>query len=100
MPLCIFIFYQLCPFNFFDNINFIKTNGLHDFSFTGLEKLSSLKNLEILDLNSNSIENGIFPSLDALTSLRALNLGHNGLEGCFPVLGMPFVLPTLLILLQ
>ncbi|XP_071734182.1 uncharacterized protein [Rutidosis leptorrhynchoides] len=54
---------------------------------TGLEKLSSLKNIEILDLGGNSITNGIFPSLGALTSLKTLDLGYNELEGKFPAYG-------------
>ncbi|KAJ0794608.1 putative leucine-rich repeat-containing, plant-type, leucine-rich repeat domain superfamily [Helianthus annuus] len=51
---------------------------------TGLERLSSLKKLERLDLSSNSIENGVFPSLSALTSLKVLDLSDNSLGGNFP----------------
>ncbi|KAI3684316.1 hypothetical protein L6452_33538 [Arctium lappa] len=55
---------------------------------TGLDRLSGLEKLEILDLSSNSIENGAFSSLGVLTSLRVLNLGYNHLEGYFPALAL------------
>ncbi|KAJ9560523.1 hypothetical protein OSB04_005683 [Centaurea solstitialis] len=60
---------------------------------TGLERLSSLKNLQTLDLSWNHITNVTFPSLGALTSLKVLNLDSNELEGYFPALGMCLVLP-------
>ncbi|KAF5808209.1 putative endo-polygalacturonase [Helianthus annuus] len=40
----------------------------------GLERLESLKKLEILNLSTNYIETNIFPSLGALTSLKILDL--------------------------
>ncbi|GKD64864.1 receptor like protein 1, partial [Tanacetum coccineum] len=51
---------------------------------TELETLSSLKNLEILDLSSNyDIDNDILPSLTTLTSLRILDLSYTSLKGQF-----------------
>ncbi|KAJ9561049.1 hypothetical protein OSB04_006209 [Centaurea solstitialis] len=64
---------------------------------TGLEKLSSLKKLKILDISHNSIGNEIFSSLGAFVSLRILHLGDNKLEGCFPALGMFSCSPKFLI---
>ncbi|XP_035548035.1 receptor-like protein 13 isoform X2 [Juglans regia] len=51
----------------------------------GFEKLSTLRNLEILNLGYNSFDdNSILQSLGAITSLKTLNLTENKLEGCFP----------------
>ncbi|XP_035845604.1 receptor like protein 21 isoform X1 [Helianthus annuus] len=48
----------------------------------GLEPLSSLKKLELLNLSTNYIETHIFPSLGALTSLKILDLSYiNSYEG-------------------
>lgn len=59
------------------------------FSFAGLERLSSLKKLEILDLSLNyDIDNDILPSLSTLTSLKILDLSHTGLNGNYPISGM------------
>ncbi|PWA62975.1 receptor like protein 1 [Artemisia annua] len=56
---------------------------------TELETLSSLKNLEILDLTSNyDIDNDIIPSLTTLTSLRVLDLSYTSLKGRFPTTGI------------
>ncbi|XP_057969372.1 receptor-like protein 56 [Malania oleifera] len=52
----------------------------------GFEKLTSLKKLEILDLGYNYFyKRNIFRSLGQLTSLKTLILGHNGLDGFFPI---------------
>ncbi|KAL4559895.1 hypothetical protein LXL04_032041 [Taraxacum kok-saghyz] len=52
---------------------------------TGLERLSSLKKLEVLDLSFNyDIDNDILQSLKTLTSLRILDLSHASLNGNFP----------------
>ncbi|KAI3773436.1 hypothetical protein L1987_47965 [Smallanthus sonchifolius] len=52
---------------------------------TGLERLSSLKKLEMLNLSNNFIETNIFPSLSELTSLKILDLGYiNGYQGDSP----------------
>ncbi|KAG2675464.1 hypothetical protein I3760_12G005400 [Carya illinoinensis] len=51
----------------------------------GFEKLSTLKNLEILNLGYNLFDdNSILQSLGAITSLKTLNLSSNYLEGYFP----------------
>ncbi|XP_042952413.1 putative receptor-like protein 8 [Carya illinoinensis] len=51
----------------------------------GFEKLSTLRNLEILNLGYNFFDdNSILQSLGAITSLKTLNLSWNHLEGYFP----------------
>ncbi|KAF5464431.1 hypothetical protein F2P56_014506 [Juglans regia] len=53
--------------------------------YEGFEKLSSLRNLEILNLGYNFFhDNGILQSLGHVTSLKTLNLTSNLLEGYFP----------------
>ncbi|KAI3737554.1 hypothetical protein L2E82_27560 [Cichorium intybus] len=53
---------------------------------TGLERLSSLKKLEVLDLSSNDdIDNDVLPSLMTLTSLKILDLSDTSLNGNFSV---------------
>ncbi|WZZ69006.1 hypothetical protein YC2023_080376 [Brassica napus] len=54
------------------------------FSFAGYTNLSSLKNLEILDLSGNAFNNSIFPFLNSATSLKRLFLRSNNLDGPFP----------------
>ncbi|XP_057989006.1 cuscuta receptor 1-like [Hevea brasiliensis] len=44
------------------------------------EGLSSLQNLEFLDLSSNNFNNSIIPFLHIFPSLKSLNLARNGLE--------------------
>ncbi|KAI3512548.1 hypothetical protein L1887_19864 [Cichorium endivia] len=52
---------------------------------TGLESLSSLNKLEMLDLSKNfDIDNDILPSLMKLTSLIILDLSYTGLNGYLP----------------
>ncbi|XP_035547348.1 receptor-like protein 56 [Juglans regia] len=51
----------------------------------GFEKLSTLRNLENLNLGYNLFDdNSILQSLGAITSLKTLNLTWNMLEGYFP----------------
>ncbi|KAI3512690.1 hypothetical protein L1887_20008 [Cichorium endivia] len=53
---------------------------------TGLERLSSLKKLEVLDLSWNDdIDNDILPSLTTLTSLKILDLSDTSLNGNFSI---------------
>ncbi|XP_024039491.1 LRR receptor-like serine/threonine-protein kinase GSO1 [Citrus clementina] len=47
----------------------------------GLERLSRLNNLKMLNLSENSFNNSILSSLTHLSSLRSLNLFWNRLEG-------------------
>ncbi|CAF2062393.1 BnaC06g26600D [Brassica napus] len=51
-------------------------------SFRSLRRLRSL---EVLDLSTNVFTNSIFPFLNAATSLKALFLGTNSMDGPFPV---------------
>ncbi|GLU08482.1 hypothetical protein SLE2022_253930 [Rubroshorea leprosula] len=46
----------------------------------GFQKLSKLRNLKILDLDSNQLNNGIFTSLSELLSLKSLYLGKNNFQ--------------------
>ncbi|XP_052621425.1 receptor-like protein 56 [Lactuca sativa] len=56
-----------------------------EFMKSGLERLSSLKKLEVLDLSGNrDIDNDILPSLKTLTSLKVLDLSDTSLNGNFP----------------
>nr|KAJ0225922.1 hypothetical protein LSAT_V11C100013950 [Lactuca sativa] len=56
-----------------------------EFMKSGLERLSSLKKLEVLDLSFNfDIDNNILPSLMTLTSLKVLDLSNTSLNGNFP----------------
>ena len=63
------------------------------FSIVGFEKMSSLRNLRILDLGYNYFDNNtILQSLGAVISLETLILTHNELQGYFPAQGDFFYL--------
>ncbi|XP_019085627.1 PREDICTED: LRR receptor-like serine/threonine-protein kinase GSO1 [Camelina sativa] len=51
----------------------------------GYKSLKRLRNLETLDMSSNSFNNSIFPFLNAATSLTTLFLKSNKMSGSFPV---------------
>jgi hypothetical protein len=69
------------------------TTNFFFFSFVGFEKMSSLRNLRILDLGYNYFDNNTIPqSLGAVTSLETLILTHNNLQGYFPAQGGFFYL--------
>ncbi|KDO41257.1 hypothetical protein CISIN_1g038485mg [Citrus sinensis] len=51
----------------------------------GIERLSRLNNLKMLNLSGNSFNNSILSSLTHLSSLRSLNLFWNRLEGSIDV---------------
>ncbi|KAK9218565.1 hypothetical protein WN943_007202 [Citrus x changshan-huyou] len=51
----------------------------------GIERLSRLNNLKMLNLSGNSFNNTILSSLTHLSSLRSLNLNGNSLEGSIDV---------------
>ncbi|KAH9753681.1 Receptor-like protein 1 [Citrus sinensis] len=51
----------------------------------GIERLSRLNNLKMLNLSDNSFNNSILSSLTHLSSLRSLNLYGNRLEGSIDV---------------
>ncbi|KAI3690139.1 hypothetical protein L2E82_48114 [Cichorium intybus] len=58
----------------------------HKIMKTRLERLSSLKKLEVLDLGSNdAIDNDILPLLTTLTSLKILDLRRTSLNGNFRI---------------
>ncbi|GFY85743.1 receptor like protein 45 [Actinidia rufa] len=47
----------------------------------GFERLSTLKNLEVLDLSRNEFNNSVLSSLSGLSHLKYLDLGLNDLKG-------------------
>ncbi|XP_057459464.1 cuscuta receptor 1-like isoform X2 [Actinidia eriantha] len=47
----------------------------------GFERLSALRNLKVLDLSGNRLNNSVLSSLSALSSLKYLDLGGNDLKG-------------------
>ncbi|XP_042978586.1 receptor-like protein 45 isoform X3 [Carya illinoinensis] len=47
----------------------------------GFERLAVLRNLETLKLNNNGFDDSIISSLSGITSLSALSLAHNHLQG-------------------
>ncbi|CAL9240621.1 unnamed protein product [Arabidopsis halleri] len=59
-------------------------SGLFD-DVEGYKSLKRFRNLEILDLSSNKLNNSIFPFLNAATSLTTLFLQSNNMDGSFPV---------------
>ncbi|KAA8519761.1 hypothetical protein F0562_014017 [Nyssa sinensis] len=58
--------------------NFIMTSSTH---MNCVQNLSSMSNLEVLDLSSNYFNNSILSFLNAWPSLKILNLGGNRLNG-------------------
>ncbi|GKV29353.1 hypothetical protein SLEP1_g38288 [Rubroshorea leprosula] len=80
---------------------FLKDNSISGFTNNeGLERLSSLSNLEILDLSYNLLNNSILSSLASLSSLKVLNLAGNKMEGSLHIQGIkrPLVLRYLEVL--
>ncbi|CAN7086341.1 unnamed protein product, partial [Brassica oleracea var. botrytis] len=57
------------------------------FSLTGYKSLGRLRNLEILDLQINNLDDNIFPFLSAARSLKTLFLRLNNLDCPFPAKG-------------
>ena len=53
----------------------------------GLQMLSRLSNLKMLDLSGNSFYNSILSSVARLSSLTSLDLSENRLEGSINVRG-------------
>ncbi|XP_057967793.1 receptor like protein 21-like [Malania oleifera] len=77
------------PFQDLTTLNLSLNPISHFLPNQGFEKLTSLKKLEILDLGFNYFyKRNIFRSLGQLTSLKTLILGHNDLDGFFPIKGM------------
>ncbi|KAE7997294.1 hypothetical protein FH972_001940 [Carpinus fangiana] len=54
------------------------------FPIKGLESLSRLENLEMLDLSYNNFDKSIIESLSAVKSLKNLYIGWNDIGGSFP----------------
>lgn len=59
-------------------------------SLTGYKSLGRLRNLEILDLQINNLDDNIFPFLSAARSLKTLFLRLNNLDCPFPAKGVCF----------
>ncbi|KAL5825877.1 hypothetical protein ACOSQ3_021940 [Xanthoceras sorbifolium] len=57
----------------------------------GFDKLSTLSNLEMLDLGSNSFNDSIISSLTTLSSLKYLYLNYNRLKRTIDVQGLRFM---------
>ncbi|KAG7567725.1 Leucine-rich repeat [Arabidopsis thaliana x Arabidopsis arenosa] len=66
------------------NLSGLGYNGFFD-DIEGYKSLRRLRNLEILDLSSNSFNNSIFPFLNTATSLTSLFLRWNVMGGAFPI---------------
>ena len=64
---------------------------MYSTSFTGFERLSSLPNLEVLDLSKNLFNNSALSSLNGLSSLKYLDLGENQLNGKIRFNGNPTI---------
>ncbi|CAL9234030.1 unnamed protein product [Arabidopsis halleri] len=67
------------------NLSGLGYNGFFDDHIEGYKSLRRLRNLEILDLSSNSFNNTIFPFLNTATSLTSLFLRWNFMGGAFPI---------------
>ncbi|KAG7585330.1 Leucine-rich repeat typical subtype [Arabidopsis thaliana x Arabidopsis arenosa] len=51
----------------------------------GYKSFERLKNLEILDLSENGVNNTVLPFLNSASSLKTLVLHGNNMEGTFPI---------------
>ena len=47
--------------------------------------MNNLRNLEVLDLSSNNLSSSILQIVEMMTSLKALSLRSNGINGSQPV---------------
>jgi Leucine-rich repeat (LRR) protein len=56
--------------------------------YAGFERLSSLEKLEVLDLSDNRFNSSILSSVSGFTSLKALDLRGNEMEGSLSIQGM------------
>ncbi|KAI7728648.1 hypothetical protein M8C21_007268 [Ambrosia artemisiifolia] len=87
------------PLNFSPFLRFKELRSLdlswnyieHTIVSTGLDRLSSLYKLEILNLSTNNIETNIFPLLGPLTSLTTLDLRNFNGDRYSPNYGMLFI---------
>ncbi|KAL5738650.1 hypothetical protein ACOSP7_031411 [Xanthoceras sorbifolium] len=74
----------------------LRNNSIIGFTENGgLDKLSELNNLTILDLKGNMFNNDILSSLHALSSLAFIDLSYNRLKGTVVFQDLPYHLQTL-----
>ncbi|CAI9766407.1 unnamed protein product [Fraxinus pennsylvanica] len=70
-----------------DFIN-LRELDLSDNKFRSLGTIYGLKNLKVLNLQSNFFNNSIFSSLHGLSSLKSLDLSYNELKGTIQMKGL------------
>ncbi|KAK9182985.1 hypothetical protein WN944_026133 [Citrus x changshan-huyou] len=75
----------LTPFQQLETLHLDSNNIAGFVENGGLERLSGLSNLKLLNLGRNLFNNSIFSSLAGLSSLRTLSLGYNRLKGSIDV---------------
>ncbi|GAY60443.1 hypothetical protein CUMW_202030 [Citrus unshiu] len=73
------------PFQQLESLDLTDNNIAGCVENEGIERLSRLNNLKMLNLSYNSFNNSILSSLTHLSSLRSLNLFWNRLEGSIDV---------------
>ncbi|KAH9716555.1 Receptor-like protein 13 [Citrus sinensis] len=73
------------PFQQLESLDLTDNNMVGCVENEGIERLSRLNNLKMLNLNENSFNNSILSSLTPLSSLRSLKLSYNRLEGSIDV---------------
>ncbi|KAH9753817.1 Receptor-like protein 13 [Citrus sinensis] len=73
------------PFQQLESLDLTYNNIAGCVENEGIERLSRLNNLKMLNLSRNSFNNSILSSLTHLSSLRSLNLLWNRLEGSIDV---------------
>jgi len=57
------------------------------FIHAGYKSFERLKNLEILDISENGVNNTVLPFINTASSLKTLILHGNNMEGTFPMKG-------------
>ncbi|KDO54099.1 hypothetical protein CISIN_1g0374272mg, partial [Citrus sinensis] len=75
----------LTPFQQLETLHLDSNNIAGFVENGGLERLSGLSKLKLLNLGRNLFNNSIFSSLAGLSSLRTLSLGYNRLKGSIDV---------------
>jgi Leucine-rich repeat (LRR) protein len=55
------------------------------FIHAGYKSFERLKNLEILDISENGVNNTVLPFINTASSLKTLILHGNNMEGTFPM---------------
>ncbi|KAF2317114.1 hypothetical protein GH714_011887 [Hevea brasiliensis] len=77
--LCISFYHCFCVE--LNNLTSLKELNLQGNEIEGLKSSHGLRNLELLDLSYNRLNNSMLSSLKRLSSLKSLNLEYNLLEG-------------------